>query len=43
MVVVTFELDQKQIKGILKNALPCGENGVDRGRDKGLDGEETMA
>lgn len=41
MLLVTFELDQKWTKGILKNAVP--ESSVDTGRDKGLDREETLA
>lgn len=43
MVLVTFELDQKRRRGILKDAVPGGENGVNTGTDKGLDGEEKLA
>lgn len=42
MVLVTFQLDQKRRKGILKNAVPGGENSVATGMDKGLDGGEKV-
>lgn len=43
IVLVTFELDRKRKRGILKNAIPGGENSINTGTDKGLDGEEKLA